>query len=399
MIASGAGSNASNTGTRRGAPAPFVDNEAVAAASATGAPVVLPKTKISDIGGMRFNVKVHEQRMVAILNEEGLILVDPSAATGKSMGGTQSMACQRFPWPEVLSATAGEKTVVLRTANGASTELHTPDARSMQDEINRQAGLTIAADPAGATIDKVFFVFCRLSFFNGLFFLQVAQTIATAARLAITHKEIKCELYGVLDHNMHGIKSRDFAPGCFALLRERFNVSDQVFVDEWTSDRLARVQRTPGLKTTRTVVPSKTGLLVALELSSSEASSLHDAMKNYWTHITKHAPFSLLPRFVGLFSADSTQFVVFINAVAPQSPVAFTTYDLNPANNRIAPPAARGKAHSHLLDKVCSFLFLFCFVSQSFSKRIFFWIIGPCLRRFARRRLFCCSSPKMRPSW
>jgi hypothetical protein len=38
--------------------APFVDNEAMVAAAATGAPIVTPKTKIGDIGGMRFNVKV-----------------------------------------------------------------------------------------------------------------------------------------------------------------------------------------------------------------------------------------------------------------------------------------------------------------------------------------------------
>jgi hypothetical protein len=140
--------SASTTGPKspRGGPssnaqpsAPFVDNEGRHAATGN-APVVAPKAKIAEIGGMRFNVKIvrndAQQRVVAILNEEGMILVDPSAES-KGTGGTQSMACLRFPWPEVVSTTASEKSVTIVTALG-STVIMTPDARSLQEEINRQ---------------------------------------------------------------------------------------------------------------------------------------------------------------------------------------------------------------------------------------------------------------------
>jgi hypothetical protein len=141
-----AASAASGPKSPRGGPssnsqpsAPFVDNEGRHAATGN-APVVAPKAKIAEIGGMRFNVKIArndaQQRVVAILNEEGMILVDPSAES-KGTGGTQSMACLRFPWPEVVSTTASEKSVTIVTALG-STVIMTPDARSLQEEINRQ---------------------------------------------------------------------------------------------------------------------------------------------------------------------------------------------------------------------------------------------------------------------
>jgi hypothetical protein len=107
--------------------------------------------------------KVSDQRVVAILNEDGILLIDPSAVAKVSVGmvccfhlqtfffffakgaaGTQSMACQRFPWSDLLSVTAGEKSVTLKSSNDRETVIVTPDARSLLEEINRQAGLVVS---------------------------------------------------------------------------------------------------------------------------------------------------------------------------------------------------------------------------------------------------------------
>ncbi len=87
MAASAGGSKSPRPGgapsAAQPAAAPLVDAEGKHAAAAGNAPVVAPKTKIAEIGGMRFNVRIARgdavQRVVAILNEDGMILVDPSA--------------------------------------------------------------------------------------------------------------------------------------------------------------------------------------------------------------------------------------------------------------------------------------------------------------------------------
>ncbi len=339
VMAAGSGSNSGATRSPAVSGAnqavPLFDAEGKHAAAGVQAPVVAPKTKIASIGGMRFNVKIMrpdgaEHRVVAILNEEGLILVDPSAES-RNAGGTQSMACQRFPWPEVISTTAGEKEVTLVTALG-KTVIRTADAHSLQEEINRQAG-NYSTDTGSVAIDRT------------------AALIATAARLAVTHGSQSPEMYGVVERNMHGIKSKEYAPGAFAAARQRYNLSDQFFVDDWTSDLLRRRELTPGLRNGKAVVHSKSGMMVAMELSKEECASFAKHLESYFAYMQQQQGASLLVRVVGLQQADNVFFMIYLHAVAQNLPVPVTTYDIQPSGQRVAPPGARGKAHSHLLER------------------------------------------------
>lgn len=59
------------------------------------------------------------------------------------------MACQRFPWSDLSSVTGGEKSVILRSTNERETVLATPDARSLLEEVNRQAGMLVSTPGKG----------------------------------------------------------------------------------------------------------------------------------------------------------------------------------------------------------------------------------------------------------
>jgi hypothetical protein len=197
---------------------------------------------------------------------------------------------------------------------------------------------------------------------------KTAQLIATVCRLAgtflplsfsassdhtfsVSHGKQNAEMYGTIERNMHGVKSKEYAPGAFAVLRQKYNLSDQFILDDWTSDLLRRRELTPGLKNTRAVVHSKSGQMVAMEISKDECAHFAKHLEAYAAYLEQQQGASLLSRVVGLHQGDNVHFVVYLHAIAQQIPAAVTTYDIRPSGQRIAPPAARGKAHSHLLDR------------------------------------------------
>ena len=113
--------------------APLLDAEGEEAAAGAAAPVVAPRTKIADVQGMRFNVRLkrdgNEQRVVAIVNEEGIIVIDPSI----DKGGTSQIACQKFPWSSIQGTQVAEKSLTITTQEG-STVMYTPDAHSFLED-------------------------------------------------------------------------------------------------------------------------------------------------------------------------------------------------------------------------------------------------------------------------
>jgi hypothetical protein len=132
-------------------------------------------------------------------------------------------------------------------------------------------------------------------------------------------------------------KGREFSPGVFARLRRHWHVSDtvkisgwlvllvvvltwcmQLFSDEWSGDQLRREAETPGASRSRSVVRSKSGLMLATEVSASEAAALQRAAEQYSAHMTLLAPQSLLPRLLGLYLADGAHFVVAMNPIPQQ---------------------------------------------------------------------------------
>ena len=167
----------------------------------------------------------------------------------------------------------------------------------------------------------------------------------------MSHGKQNAEMYGTIERNMHGVKSREFAPGAFAALRQKYNLSDQFFLDDWTSDLLRRRELTPGMKNSRAVVHSKSGLMVAMEITKDECVIFAKHLEAYNAYLAQQQGASLLSRIIGLHQGDHVHFVIYLHAVAPQIPAAVTTYDVRPSGQRVAPPAARGKAHSHLLER------------------------------------------------
>jgi hypothetical protein len=158
-------------------------------------------------------------------------------------------------------------------------------------------------------------------------------------------------MYGTIERNMHGVKSKEYAPGAFAALRQKYGLTDQFFLDDWTSDLLCRRELTPGMKHSRAVVHSKSGSMVAMEISRDECAQFAKHLEAYNAYLEQQQGASLLSRVIGLHQGDNVHFVLFLHAIAQQIPAAVTTYDVRPSGQRVAPPAARGKAHSHLLER------------------------------------------------
>ncbi len=83
---------------------PLFDANAEHLASQTQAGEIGPKRSISDVTGLRFNVRLDKadgtkQRVVAVVNQDGVILMDPST----DKGSDNLVAYKRFLWSSITS--------------------------------------------------------------------------------------------------------------------------------------------------------------------------------------------------------------------------------------------------------------------------------------------------------
>ena len=323
----GGSKNASSTDH----PVPLFDAEGQHAADSAAAPVVATKIKIGDMTGMRFNVKLKregaaEQRVVAVINPEGIFLIDPSV----DKGGTTAVACQKFPWDTIHRTEVSEKSLLVETDAGI-TVLHTPDAHSLLAECNAQSSTTLSLRDSSA--DKV------------------AASVASAARFAIMYPDPKEDLFGLTtSHDMDGIKSQDFCQRAFDKLRSHFGVSEHDYLQDWDPAHNPRRQDvTPGAKNSKWVVASKSRRFLAIELTRAESNALHKSTEAYYKYIMANDA-SVLMRIVGHHVADGVHFCVYLNPVA-NLPANLSQYDIQAGGRRLAPAAARGRPHVHLLDR------------------------------------------------
>ena len=315
-------------------PVPLLDAEGQQAADASSAPVVATKIKISDVSGMRFNVKLRregmaeQQRVVAVVSHEGLILIDPSI----DKGGTMAIACQKFPWETIVRTEVSEKSLTVVTETG-STVMHTPDARSLLAECNVQSSQKLGEQNC-TDADKI------------------AIAVASGARFAIMYPDPKEALFGVTQsHDMDGIKTQDFCPRVFDKLRKHFGITDSEYLQDWDPARNPRREElTPGVKGTKWIVPSQSRRFLALELSRAEAASLLKNLEAYYDYLRKHDATTMIMRLIGLHIADGSNYCIYINPAA-SLPMSISAYDIHAGGRRVAPPAARGRVNSHLLER------------------------------------------------
>lgn len=246
----------------RGAPAPaasatstkpaivpnlkLFDPDAQARADATHANQLGPKKKLSEIEGLRYNIKVKrvdgtKQRVICIVNQEGIILVDP---TNERALDANHVTTQRYAWDSIISARVSNKELHVITSTGV-TVLITPDAHSLLEEINRhailggKASLNMTDDDEDAR----------------------AIAVAQAARVAVSEKGVDATASGagfvsprgdksprgapapqrsadasynaVTGHVIGNTKSRDFAPAAFAKLRAQWRINADDYAAEW----------------------------------------------------------------------------------------------------------------------------------------------------------------------
>lgn len=314
----------------RGGPS-LADAEGEAVAAMSDAPVVQARTKISDVQGMRFNVKTRrdgqELRVVAVVNETGLLLIDPSV----DKGGTGSVACQKFPWDTILRTQVGEKTLTVESSVG-TTILYTPDAHSLAEEIKSQS-TSRSLESSDTNLDKV------------------GQALARGCRFSIMYPDPKEDRFGlVTSHDMEGIKTQDFAPRAWEELRRRWGVVDIDYLEDWDpSHNPRRSELTPGAKDGKAVVYSRSRRFVALEMTKAESAVLQKHTEAYFNHITQNET-SVLMRIIGHHVADGIHFCVYLNPVHGLS-VNTAIYDIHPSGRRVAPASARGRPAAHLLDR------------------------------------------------
>ena len=180
----------------------------------------------------------------------------------------------------------------------------------------------------------------------------MAASVASAARFAIMYPDPKEDLFGLTtSHDMDGIKSQDFCQRAFDKLRSHFGVTEHEYLQDWDPAHNPRRQDvTPGAKNSKWVVASKSRRFLALELTRAESNALHKSTEAYYKYI-KDNDASVLMRLVGHHVADGVHFCVYLNPVA-NLPATFSQYDIQAGGRRLAPAAARGRPHVHLLEHI-----------------------------------------------